>query len=189
MDWNFGMESRINGADASRSEAISKAMNDRAPNSGKNKTKVGQRIRNGSHWSCVGKDQDDFSSVEQANIGTSKMDNKMESNDGQEMDQEWNQVFAMMEQVEVSDFVVKPSLEAHLCNRPIKGATQSYYRLPKSHKSRKSNHVSNVGTHNRVERNEVSDFDIKPCFEALLCKRSFKRLGLIMFKGVDIKYG
>ena len=149
-------------------------MNDCTLTSSENGTKVGQRTRNGSHWNCVGKDQDDFGSVEQASIGTSKMGGSMESNDGPEMNQEWNQVFAMMERVEVSDFVVKPSLEAHLCNRPIKGATQSYYHSPKSHESRKSNHVSNVGTHNHLKRNEVSDFDIKPSFEALLCNRSFK---------------
>ena len=60
-------------------------MNDRTPTSGKNGTRVGKAIRNGSHLSCVGMDQDDFGIVKQASIGTSAMDHGMESNDGQEM--------------------------------------------------------------------------------------------------------
>ena len=130
----------------------------------------------------MGKDQEGFDSVEQASIGTSKMDHGIESNDGQEMDQEWNQVFAMMEQVELahnlSDFVVKPSLERippgmfvcsktppnlinhspnktvyhRLCNCLLKGNTQSYYRSPKSYDSRKKSHVNNTGNHDHSER-------------------------------------
>ena len=46
----------------------------------------------------------------EASISTSKMDHGMESDDGQMMDQEWNQMFEMMERAELSDFVVKPSL-------------------------------------------------------------------------------
>ena len=55
--------------------------------------------------------QDDFGIVKQASIGTSAMDQGMESNDGQMMDQEWNQVFEMMERAEVSDFVINSSLK------------------------------------------------------------------------------
>ena len=91
--------------------ASSKAMNDRTPTSSRSETKVGQRIRNGYHGSCVGMDQDDFGIVKQASIGTSKMDRSMESNDGQEMDQELNQMFEMLERTEVSDFVVKSNLK------------------------------------------------------------------------------
>ena len=80
------MKSRIDGADASRAEAISKAMNGRTLTSSEDGTRVGKAIRNGSHWSCVGKDQDDFGTVKQASIGTSKMDHGMESNDGWNMD-------------------------------------------------------------------------------------------------------
>ena len=93
------MDARIDGADVKPEVASLKTMHDRYPTSGKNVTKVGKRIRNGSHWSCVGEDQNDFGFVKQASIGTSKMDHGMESNDGQEMDQEWNQVFEMLEQV------------------------------------------------------------------------------------------
>ena len=56
-------------------------------------------------------DQDDFGFVKQASIGTSKMDQGMESNDGQMMDQEWNQMFEMLERAELSDFVVNSSLK------------------------------------------------------------------------------
>ena len=58
-------------------------------------------------------DQDGLGAVKQANIGTSAMDQGMESNDGQVMDQEWSQVFEMMEQAEVSDFVVNFSLKSN----------------------------------------------------------------------------
>ena len=90
-------------------------MHDHELTASETRTKVVPFIRNGERSNCVGEDQHDFGGVEQANIGTSKMDNGIHSNDGQEMDQEWNQVFAMMEQVElarnVNDFVVKPSLK------------------------------------------------------------------------------
>ena len=92
--------SRINVADVEPVVASLTFMNDCTPTSGKNVTKVGQRIRNGSHLSCVGMDQDDFGIVKQASIGTSKMDHGMESNYGQEMDQEWYQMFEMMERAE-----------------------------------------------------------------------------------------
>ena len=95
------MDARIDANDASMAEAILKAMNNREPTSGKNGTRVRKAIRNGSHWSCVGEDQDDFRCVEQVGIGSSKMDNGIESNNGLKMDQEWNQVFAMMEQIEL----------------------------------------------------------------------------------------
>ena len=74
--------------------------------------KVRQYIRNGNELNCVGEEQNDFDCVEQANIGTSKMDHGMESNDGQEMDQGWNQVFAMMEQVSLSNQVSEFGLES-----------------------------------------------------------------------------
>lgn len=64
--------------------------------------KVGPVIRNGERSSYVEEDQDDFDSVERANIGTSKMDNGMESNDEWKMDQEWNKVFEMMEQASLT---------------------------------------------------------------------------------------
>ena len=85
--------SRIDVANVEPEVASSKAMNDRTPTSGENGTRVGKAIRNGSHGSCVGMGQDDFGIVKQASIGTSKMDHGMESNDGWQMDDEWNQVF------------------------------------------------------------------------------------------------
>ena len=103
--------SRTNVANVEPVVTSAKAMNDRTPTSGRNGTRVGQIIRNGSHWSCVGMDQADFGYVKQASIGTSKMDHGMESNDGLKMDQEWYQMFEMMERAELSDFVVKPSLK------------------------------------------------------------------------------
>ena len=51
------------------------------------------------------------------------MDQSMESNDGQEMDQEWNQMFEMMERAEVSDFVVNANFK---CESAPSG------RLPRS---------------------------------------------------------
>ena len=113
---------RIDVANVEPEVARSKAMNDRAPTSSRNETKVGQRIRNGSHGSCVGKGQDDFGIVKQASIGTSAVDQGMESNGGQEMDQEWYQMFEMMERAEVSDFVVKPSLKF---NHTLRGFDRS----------------------------------------------------------------
>ena len=56
-------------------------------------------------------DQDGFGIVNQASIGTSEMDQSMESNDGQKMDLEWYQMFEMMERAELSDFVVNSSLK------------------------------------------------------------------------------
>ena len=103
--------SRINVDNVQPGVARLKAMNDRYPTSGKDGTRVGQAIRNGGNWSCVGEEQDDFGVVKQASIGTSKMDHGMESNDGQKMDQEWNQVFEMLKRAEVSDFVVKSCLK------------------------------------------------------------------------------
>ena len=52
------MEARTSAAEVEPVVASLKAMNDRTPTSGRNGTKVGKRIRNGSHWSCVGMDQD-----------------------------------------------------------------------------------------------------------------------------------
>ena len=116
--------SRINVADVEPVVASLKAMNDRYPTSGKNGTKVGPIIRNGSHWSCVGEDHDDFGIVKQASIGTSKMDHGMESNDGQKMEREWNQVFEMLERAEVSDFVVKYNLTfGRAPSGPLAGST------------------------------------------------------------------
>ena len=80
--------SRINVANVEPVVASLKAMNDRIPTSSKDEIKVGQRIRNGSHWSCIGMDEDDFGVVKQASVGTSKMDCGMKSTDGQKMDQE-----------------------------------------------------------------------------------------------------
>ena len=111
LDWNFGKMSRIDVASVKPEVASSKAMNDRALASSKNETRVGPYIRNGSHWSCVGMDQDGFGIVNQASIGTSEMDQSMESNDGQKMDLEWYQMFEMMERAELSDFVVNSSLK------------------------------------------------------------------------------
>ena len=81
------MELRSDGANesltgATRRTANSKAMYDHELTSNEIRAKVGQRIRNGNELNCVGEDQDDFGSVERANIGTSKMDHGMESNDG-----------------------------------------------------------------------------------------------------------
>ena len=91
--------SRIDVTNVEPAVASPKAMYDRAPTSGRNEPKVGQRIRNGSHGSCVGMDQDDFGIVKQASIDASKMDHGMESNDGWQMDSDWDQVFKMMENV------------------------------------------------------------------------------------------
>ena len=99
----FGLDARSNVADVEPVVARLTLMNDRTPTSGKYLTKVGQRIRNGGNASCVGMDQDGLDVVKQASIGASAMDHGMESNDGQAMDQEWNQVFEMMERAEVSD--------------------------------------------------------------------------------------
>ena len=74
--------SRIGVVNVEPAVARPKAMNDRAPTSSRNETKVGQRIRNGNHGSCVGMGQDDFGIVKQASIGASMMDHGMESNDG-----------------------------------------------------------------------------------------------------------
>ena len=82
LDWNFGKMSRINVVNVEPVVTSSKAMNDRTPTSGRNGTKVGLIIRNENHGSCVGMDQDDFGIVKQASIGTSKVDQGMESNDG-----------------------------------------------------------------------------------------------------------
>ena len=91
--------SRINVADAEPVVASLTFMNDRTTTSGLHGTKVGSAIRNGSNGSCVGMDQDDFGIVKKANIGTSKMDQGMESNDGWQMDSDWDQVFKMMDNV------------------------------------------------------------------------------------------
>ena len=99
MDWNFGKMSRINVADAEPVVASLKAMNDRTPTSGKNGTRVGKAIRNESYLSCIGMDQDEFGIVNQASINASKMDHGMESNDGWKMDDEWNHVFKMTDNV------------------------------------------------------------------------------------------
>ena len=99
----FGLTARSNVADVEPVVARLTLMHDRTPTSGRDGTKVGKIIRNGSHWSCVGMDQDGLGVVKQASIGASAMDHGMESNDGQVMDQEWNQVFEMMERAEVSD--------------------------------------------------------------------------------------
>ena len=82
------MTSRIGVINVEPEVANPKAMNGRTLTSSKNGTRVGQRIRNGSHWSCVGMDQDDFGFVKQASIGAPAMDQGMKSNNGQEMDQE-----------------------------------------------------------------------------------------------------
>ena len=74
LDWNFRKMSRIGVAKVEPEVASPKAMYDRTPTSSQNGTRVGKAIRNGSHGSCVGMDQDDFGIVKQANIGTSKMD-------------------------------------------------------------------------------------------------------------------
>ena len=64
--------------------------------------------------------------MKQASIGTSKMNRGMELNDGLKMDQEWNQLFEMMERDEVSDFVVKPSLKfARAPPGPLAGSTEN----------------------------------------------------------------
>ena len=68
------MMSRIGVVNVEPKVASSKAMNDCTPTSGRNGTKVGQRIRNGNHGSCVGMDQDDFGFVKQASIGAPTMD-------------------------------------------------------------------------------------------------------------------
>ena len=83
----FGLNARSNVANVEPEVARLTLMNDRTPTSCKNVTKVGQRIRNGSHLSCVGMDQDGLDSVKQASIGASKMDQGMESNDGWQMDE------------------------------------------------------------------------------------------------------
>ena len=61
--------SKIDGVNAEPVVASLKTMNYRTSTSGRDVTKVGV--------------------VNQASIGTSKMDHGMESNDGQMMDQEW----------------------------------------------------------------------------------------------------
>ena len=111
MGWNFGTISRTNVADVEPVVASLKTMNDRTLTSGESQTKVGLRIRNGEPSSCVGMYQDGFGFVKQASIGASKIDHGMESNDGRKMDQEWNQVFEMVERAELSDFVVNSSLK------------------------------------------------------------------------------
>ena len=115
---------RLHGSDASlamkqyRRTSALKAMDDRTPTSGRNGTRVGSYIRNGSHGSCVGMDQDDFGGVERVSFGELEMmDNGMEWNDGLKMDQEWNQPVEMLKRVELSDFVVKPSLNRQTADR------------------------------------------------------------------------
>ena len=169
---------RIEGANASWAESIRrtsflKAMYDRDLTYSEIRAKVGPYIRNGNELNCVGEDNDDFGGVERANIGsTSMIDHGMESNDRQEMDQEWNQVFVLLEQVgltnKVSEFgilnhshkrippglltcsKVPPNLINHtgsvrsaLCNRPYKDTTKSYYHLSGSCDSGKQTHISN----------------------------------------------
>ena len=63
--------------------------------------------------------QDDFGIVKQASIGTSKMDHGMESNDGWQMDDEWNQVFKMMDNVRFASQLDK----AHRAFEPLPGST------------------------------------------------------------------
>ena len=113
------MDARSNVADVEPVVASLTFMNDRTPTSGKSVTKVGQRIRNGSHLSCVGMDQDDLGFVKQASIGASKMDHGMESNDGWQMDDEWNQVFKMMDNVRFASQLDK----AHRALEPLPGST------------------------------------------------------------------
>ena len=64
------MDAQIDGNDASMTEAISKAMYDRELTSSEIRTRVGKAFRNGKQLSCVGEDQDDFGSVEQASISS-----------------------------------------------------------------------------------------------------------------------
>ena len=78
----FGLTARSNVADVEPVVASLTLMHDRTPTSGRNGPKVGKAIRNGTHWSCVGMDQDGLGFVKQASIGASAMDNGMESNDG-----------------------------------------------------------------------------------------------------------
>ena len=79
----FGLNARSNVVDVEPVVARLTLMHDRTLTSGENKTRVGKAIRNGTHWSCVGMDQDGLGVVKQASIGTSAMDQGMESNDGQ----------------------------------------------------------------------------------------------------------
>ena len=189
--------SRIDGVNVEPVVARSKAMNDRAPTSGQNETKVGLIIRNGNHGSYVGMGQDDFGIVKQASIGTTTMDQGMESNDGQEMDQEWNQVFEMMDRAELSDFVVKPSLKFNhalrgfgrsrsppnltihsnltgsvrsaLCERSFKTATKSYYRQPENRELESWNHETEYKNKSRIETNG---------YESEIKKKRAQELGL-----------
>ena len=159
MDWNFGMDARSNVANVEPGVARLKAMNDRYSTSGRDGTRVGKYTRNGNHRSCVGEDQDDFGVVKQASSGTSKADQGMESNDGPEMDQEWAQLFEMMERAELSEFAAKSNLEygrvpsgrparsnakpnlthytgsvrSALCNRSFKNNTKAYNHSPTNH--------------------------------------------------------
>ena len=170
--------SRINVANVEPAVASSKAMNDRAPTSRQNGTKVGSAIQNGHHGSCVGMGQDDFGFVKQASGGTSKMDQGLGSNDGQEMDQEWNQMFEMMERAEVSDFVANSSLkfecappvplarsratpnlikqsktvrnQSTLCTRPFKDTTKSYYHQSESCEAESLNHDTKYNDKSRI---------------------------------------
>ena len=175
----FGLTARSNVADVEPVVARLTLMHDRTPTSGRNGTRVGKAIRNGSHGSCVGMDQDDFGFVKQASIGTSEMDQGMESNDGQIMDQEWNQMFEMMERAEVTDFVVNSSLKFNhalrgfcrsrsppnlinqsetarnqsttLCARPFKDTTKSYYHRLESCESESLNYETKYKDKSRVE--------------------------------------
>ena len=115
------MNAQLNVADVEPVVASLTFMNDRTPTSGKSVTKVGQRIRNGSHLSCVGMDQDDLGYVKQASIGASKMDHGMESNDGWQMDDDWNQVFKMMDNVRFASQVSK----ARRALEPLPGSPQN----------------------------------------------------------------
>ena len=114
--------SRIDGANVKPEVASLKTMNDRTLTSGGNGTKVGQRIRNGNHGSCVGMDQDDFGIVKQASIGTSAKDHGMESNDGWQMDDDWNQVFKMMNSVRFASQLDK----ARCALEPLPGSPPNF---------------------------------------------------------------
>ena len=114
----FGLNARSNVADVEPEVARLTLMHDRTPTSGRNGTRVGKAIRNGSHWSCVGMDQDGLGVVKQASIGASKMDHGMESNDGWQMDDDWNQVFKMMDNVRFASQLGK----AHCALEPLPGS-------------------------------------------------------------------
>ena len=114
--------SRINVANVEPVVASLKPMNDRAPTSSRNETKVGLINRNGRHGSCAGMDRDDFGIVKQASIGTSAMDHGMESNDGWQMDDEWNQVFKMMDNVRFATQIDK----ARCAYEPLPGSTPNF---------------------------------------------------------------